>query len=122
MEVLTRGPLTPREAEAVLWIAAGKTGWEAGQILQIKEHTLTAHARSAAAKLGATNRAHLVARAFVRGILSPINLLLLVIVLQALAPWARPSTMMRPPSRTVTTLRVRSRRQQVEYPAAWPDS
>lgn len=61
--------LTPREAEAVLWIAQGKTGWEAGQILGVAEATINAHASHASEKLHASNRAHLVARAFVRGIL-----------------------------------------------------
>lgn len=56
------GPLTPREAEALLWIARGKITWEAGRILGITEGTL-----NAAAKLRASTRAHLVARAFVLG-------------------------------------------------------
>lgn len=64
-----RGPLTPREAEAVLWTAQGKTGWEAGRILGCTERTVNAHVYSAAEKLRASNRAHLVARAFVLGIL-----------------------------------------------------
>jgi len=63
------GPLTPREAEAVLWIAMGKTSWEAGRILGITEGTMNAHVAHAAEKLGASNRAHLVAHAFVRGVL-----------------------------------------------------
>lgn len=65
----TRGPLTRREAEAVLWIAQGKTSWEAGCILGVTEGTMNVHVASASAKLGASNRAHLVACAFVRGIL-----------------------------------------------------
>lgn len=67
------GPLTPREAEALLWIAEGKTAWEAGTILGVSESTLNAHALSAAAKLSASNRAHLVTRAFVEGILRPLR-------------------------------------------------
>lgn len=122
MEIRSIGPLTPREAEAVLWIAAGKTAWEAGRILRVTEHTLTAHARAAAEKLGATNRAHLVARAFVRGILSPIKVLLLTIVLQAAFPGMNPTMFMRPPVRPATaSLRVGSRRPQIERPAILPD-
>lgn len=64
------GDLTRREAEAVLWIAQGKTSWEAGRILGVSEHTLATHIARASEKLGASNRAHLVARAFVRGILA----------------------------------------------------
>lgn len=64
-----RGVLTAREAEAVLWVAQGKTGWEAGRILGVTEHTLSAHVANASRKLAATNRAHLVARAFVHGVL-----------------------------------------------------
>ncbi|HEY1035523.1 MAG TPA: helix-turn-helix transcriptional regulator [Pseudoxanthomonas sp.] len=62
--------LTPREAEAVLWVAQGKTSWEAGRILGVAESTVNAHVAHAAEKLNAVNRAHLVARAFVRGILA----------------------------------------------------
>lgn len=63
------GALTRREAEAVLWVAMGKTSWEAGRILGVTEHTVSAHVASAAEKLRASNRAHLVARAFVQGVL-----------------------------------------------------
>lgn len=62
--------LTRREAEAVLWVAQGKTSWEAGRILGVAEGTMNAHVANAAAKLQASNRPHLVARAFVRGILA----------------------------------------------------
>lgn len=77
------GPLTPREAEALLWVAEGKTAWEAGTILGITEATTNAHIASAALKLQATNRAHLITRAFVSGILSkvaPILAMLAVLV------------------------------------------
>lgn len=69
IEIGERGPLTPREAEAVLWTAQGKTAWEAGTILGVSSGTLNAHVANAAAKLHASNRAHLVARAFVIGVL-----------------------------------------------------
>ena len=62
--------LTRREAEAVLWVAQGKTSWEAGRILGVAESTMNAHVANAAEKLEASNRAHLVTRAFVRGILA----------------------------------------------------
>lgn len=63
------GDLTPREAEAVLWVANGKTSWEASKILGVAASTMDAHVAHAAEKLNAANRAHLVARAFVRGVL-----------------------------------------------------
>lgn len=81
VRVVRLGPLTPREAEALLWIAEGKTAWEAGTILGVSQSTLNAHASSAAEKLHATNRAHLVTRAFVYGILKPIARLVLVAAL-----------------------------------------
>lgn len=62
--------LTRREAEAVLWVAQGKTSWEAGRILGVAASTLDAHIAHAAEKLQAVNRAHLVTRAFLRGILA----------------------------------------------------
>lgn len=83
--VANLGPLTPREAEALLWVAEGKTAWEAGTILGITEATTNAHIASAAIKLQATNRAHLVTRAFVVGILEKAArcILVLAIILQS---------------------------------------
>lgn len=69
IEIADLGSLTRREAEAVLWVARGKTSWEAGQILGVSEHTLSTHVARACEKLSASNRAHLVARAFVVGVL-----------------------------------------------------
>ena len=83
-EVLIKdlGPLTQREGEALLWVAEGKTAWEAGTILGITEATTNAHIASAAAKLNASNRAHLITRAFVTGILAPaLRMILLMSVL-----------------------------------------
>lgn len=79
------GPLTPSEAEALLWVAEGKTAWEAGTILGISEATTNAHIASAAVKLKSSNRAHLITRAFVEGILGPVvrMLLLFAVTVQA---------------------------------------
>lgn len=85
-EVLIKdlGPLTQREGEALLWVAEGKTAWEAGTILGISEATTNAHIASAATKLRASNRAHLITRAFVEGILAPaLGVLLMLSVLAA---------------------------------------
>lgn len=77
------GPLTQREGEALLWVAEGKTAWEAGTILGITEATTNAHIASAALKLHASNRAHLITRAFVDGILAVNGRDLLVFFLLA---------------------------------------
>lgn len=93
------GCLTPREAEAVLWVAQGKTSWEAGRILGVSEHTLNAHVVHAAEKLDAANRAHMVARAFVRGILAPALSKALSLLLAVLFASAPPINARRPPRR-----------------------
>lgn len=85
MCVASLGPLTPREAEALLWVAEGKTAWEAGTILGITEATTNAHIASAAIKLNATNRPNLVARAFIEGILCKVIRALIFSILLAQA-------------------------------------
>jgi LuxR family quorum sensing-dependent transcriptional regulator len=55
--------LTPREREALLWAAAGKSAADTGGILGITERTVTAHIVSACQKLDATNKTQAVARA-----------------------------------------------------------
>jgi DNA-binding CsgD family transcriptional regulator len=48
--------LTPREREVLAWAARGKSAWEIGEILRITKRTVNEHVRTAAQKLGATNR------------------------------------------------------------------
>jgi LuxR family quorum sensing-dependent transcriptional regulator len=55
--------LTPREREALIWAAAGKSAADTGDILGITERTVTAHIASACQKLEATNKTQAVARA-----------------------------------------------------------
>nr|WP_246215790.1 LuxR family transcriptional regulator [Microvirga makkahensis] len=55
--------LTPREREALMWAAAGKSAADTGDILGITERTVTAHIASACQKLDATNKTQAVARA-----------------------------------------------------------
>jgi len=55
--------LTPREREALVWAAAGKSAADTGEILGITERTVTAHIVSACQKLEATNKTQAVARA-----------------------------------------------------------
>lgn len=93
--IADRGPLTRREAEAVLWVAQGKTSWEAGRILGVSEHTLSAHIVNASTKLCATNRAHLVARAFVHGVLAIHRHAMAIVLSITMAACSDPSR--RPP-------------------------
>lgn len=92
ISIASHGPLTPREAESVLWTAEGKTAWEAGTILGISSGTLNTHIAHAADKLSASNRAHLVARAFVAGILVVAAAKALFWLLAVFADDPRPST------------------------------
>jgi LuxR family quorum-sensing system transcriptional regulator CciR len=68
---LERSTLTDRECECLLWVARGKTSWEAGVILGIAERTVKKHVIEAMAKLDATSRAHAVAKAMVSGAIRP---------------------------------------------------
>ena len=69
VEIIDRKQLTPKEGEALLWLAYGKTSWEIGQILGISERTVTAHIVNMGVKLEASNRANIIAKAVCRGIL-----------------------------------------------------
>lgn len=74
VEVRERGPLTPREADALLWTAEGKSAWEAGVILGTSKRTIEAHIASASRKLGASNKPNLVALGFLTGILNHVSM------------------------------------------------
>lgn len=54
--------LTERQKECVVWVAAGKTDWEIGQILGIAEETVADHLKHARDRYGGGNRTTLVAR------------------------------------------------------------
>ena len=62
-------PLTVREQDVLRWVAEGKTDWEIGMILNISEHTADKMLRLVREKLGASTRAHAVARALRLGII-----------------------------------------------------
>lgn len=64
------GQLTDRERDCVLWTSTGKTSAETGEKLGISENTVNHYLSSAAAKLGTANKAHTVAEALRRGLLS----------------------------------------------------
>jgi DNA-binding CsgD family transcriptional regulator len=60
--------LSRREHEIVGLVAAGSTGPEIADELQIAHDTVRTHVRNAMTKLGARSRAHLVAKALGDGI------------------------------------------------------
>lgn len=62
--------LTAREVECLRWTAAGKTSWEASEILNTSERTVEFHLRNAARKLDAVNRVQCVAEAMRHGIIA----------------------------------------------------
>jgi LuxR family transcriptional regulator, quorum-sensing system regulator BjaR1 len=55
--------LTPREVEAVHWVANGKTSGEIASILSLSEHTVNTYIINAIRKLDCVNRTQLVAKA-----------------------------------------------------------
>lgn len=61
--------LSARERECLHWTASGKTSSEIATILDLSEHTINHYLSAACQKLGATNRAHAVARAIRAGLL-----------------------------------------------------
>lgn len=63
-------PLSDREVQVVRGVARGLLNAEIGAELFIAEDTVKTHLRRASLKLGATGRAHVVARAFQAGVLT----------------------------------------------------
>jgi LuxR family quorum sensing-dependent transcriptional regulator len=53
--------VTLREREVLKWVAAGKSAWEIGEILNISKRTVDEHTQTASRKLGAVNRTQAVA-------------------------------------------------------------
>lgn len=58
-----KAEITQREHEVIKWASEGKTEWEIGEILSVSERTIEKHIRNSMAKLNATNRTHLIAKA-----------------------------------------------------------
>lgn len=61
--------LTPMERRCLKWVARGKSSWEIGKILDIRETTVRTHLRRALRKLDVRTRAMAVARAMRLGLL-----------------------------------------------------
>lgn len=68
----TQARLSPRERECLMWIAEGKTYWEAAMILGLSEHTVRCYLESARHKLGAANNTHAVNKAGKADLLSKL--------------------------------------------------
>ena len=62
-------PLSPREVDALSFLAMGYSRSQAADMLAISEHTLRAYIESARHKLGAQNTVHAVARALSEGLI-----------------------------------------------------
>lgn len=61
--------LSPREVDAMTYLAMGYSRAQAAATLEISEHTLRVYIESARHKLGAMNTTHAVARAMSRGLI-----------------------------------------------------
>jgi len=62
-------PLSPREVDALTFLAMGYGRGQVAEMLSISEHTLRAYIESARFKLGAMNTTHAVARALNEGLI-----------------------------------------------------
>jgi DNA-binding CsgD family transcriptional regulator len=62
--------VTARESEILAWIAAGKSDWAIGQILNISGKTVNFHVENAKRKLGAATRVQAVLAAMRSGIIA----------------------------------------------------
>jgi DNA-binding CsgD family transcriptional regulator len=65
-----RSLLSPREAEALTWVARGKSTWEISRILEISEKSVEFYLESCKHKLQATNRTQAVVKAIVLGLVT----------------------------------------------------
>ncbi len=65
-----KGALSPREREALHWMAEGKTNIEIGALMRISEHGVDRHLRGIRAKLGSKNRAQAVAEGLRHGFIA----------------------------------------------------
>lgn len=63
--------LSPREHDVLRHVAHGLQNADIGKRLHLSEDTVKSHLRRITAKLGARNRAHAVALAYARGLITP---------------------------------------------------
>ena len=62
--------LSPRESEALTWVARGKSTWDIARILDISEKSVEFHLDSVKRKLQATNRTQAVVKVIVLGLIN----------------------------------------------------
>src|SRR5690606_17797496 len=62
--------MTMRESEVLAWVAAGKSDWAIGRILNISGKTVNFHVENAKRKLGVVTRVQAVIAAMREGIIS----------------------------------------------------
>lgn len=72
-EQLGLSRLTPREIEIIGLIALGKNHRDIAEALKISHRTVEKHLEASMGKVGALNRAHLVALAISSGLIPPIE-------------------------------------------------
>lgn len=70
-ENLPQVHLSQRETECLLWTARGKTAWEIGEILKIKDSTVNEYIQNASRKLGCHQKTLAVTKAIMAGHISP---------------------------------------------------
>lgn len=63
--------LTERERECLTWTARGKSAWAISRILNVSEHTINFHLKSAMKKLGTANRVAAVVLSIRTGLIMP---------------------------------------------------
>ena|SRR5262245_36592386 len=66
--------VTPRESEVLAWVAAGKSDWAIGRLLNISDKTVNFHVENAKRKLGVGTRVQAVIAALRAGIISEMAL------------------------------------------------
>lgn len=74
------GLLTLKQLWVALWTGEGKTNEEIAIILGISPRTVKAHVLACCDRLGANGKTHMVARAFVSGVLHSAALIVLVMI------------------------------------------
>ena len=74
------GILTPRELETIKWVALGKSNYDISRILSLSEQTIANRISLIFKKLDAVNRAHCIAKAIFKGVISIHMIIVAMIV------------------------------------------
>lgn len=81
LRATSAGLLTLKQTEVTLWSGEGKTNDEIAIIIGISPRTVKAHLLACCDRLGANSKAHLIAKAFVSGVLHGLAMLCLALLL-----------------------------------------